>query len=90
MLVVVDEVADDLHARRVDFAADPAAQNVEMPLHARARLQMHARLDDRFAAPLHGKAGLDRRENLAIGQHGRLDVEAVEVGDVDGEHVPVS
>ena len=42
---------------------------------------MHARLDHRLAAPLRGEPGLDRGEDLVVGQRERRDVGAVEVVD---------
>ena len=75
LLVVVDEVADDLHAGAADGRADGAAQHVEMAVR-HAGLEMHARLDHRLAAALRRKRRLDRGEDLVVGQRKRLDVEA--------------
>jgi hypothetical protein len=81
--VVIDEIAHHLDPGGIDLAADPAAQHVEVALRSGARFQMHARLDHRLAPALHGQAALDGGQDLGIGQRQRLDVEAVEVGDVD-------
>jgi hypothetical protein len=83
--VVVVEVGDDLHAGGVHRAAHRAAQHVEVPVRD-ARLEVHARLDHRLAAPLRGELRLDRGEDLVVRHRQRLDVEAVEVGDVDRRH----
>ena len=49
--VVVDIVADDLDAGRVE-RRDVAAQHVEMAVEGGVRLEMHARLDHRLAVAL--------------------------------------
>ena len=59
VLVVVDIVADDLDAGRVE-RRDVAAQHVEMAVEGRVRLEMHARLDHRLAVALRDQAGFDR------------------------------
>jgi len=51
-----------------------------------ARLEMHARLDHRLAAPLRSQARLDRRQDLVVGDPELFDVEAVQIGDVDRRH----
>ena len=44
---------------------------------------MHARLDHRLAAALRGEAGLDRGEDLVVGQRERRDVGPVEVVEIE-------
>jgi hypothetical protein len=44
---------------------------------------MHARLDDGLAAALRRESGLDRRDDLAVGQRERRDVGRVEVVEVE-------
>ena len=41
--------------------------------------EMHARLDHRLAAALRDEAGLDRGEDLVVGQRERRDVRPVEI-----------
>ena len=83
--VVVDIVADDLDAGRVE-RRDVAAQHVEMAAEGRIRLQMHARLDHRLAVALRDEAGLDRRQDFGVGHRQGVDVERVQIVDVDGCH----
>jgi len=47
-LVIVDEVADDLHAREIDVAAERATKDVEVSV-GHTRLQVNPRFNDRFA-----------------------------------------
>ena len=86
LLVIVHVVADDLHPREVDRAADGAAQHVEMAVHRRVGDEVHPRLDDRLAAALGGEAGFDRCQDVVVAERQRRDVETVEIGDVDRLH----
>ena len=83
--VVVDIVADDLDAGRVE-RRDVAAQHVEMAAEGRVRLEMHARLDHRLAVALRDEAVLHRRQDLGVGHRQGVDVERVQIVDVDGCH----
>ena len=61
--IVVDVVADDLHARQRE-RCDVTAQHVEMPMNRRAGRvaaghQVHARLDHRAAVALRAQSALD-------------------------------
>ncbi len=88
MLVVVDIVADDLDAGRIE-RRDVAAQNIEMAMEGRVGLEMDARLDHGLAVALGDEPGLDRADDFGIGHGKRLDVEGVEVVDIDGLHACV-
>ncbi len=81
-LVVVDIVADDLHAREA-HRRHIAAQHVEMAAEGRVGLQMHARLDHRLAETLRAQSRLDGGEDLLVGQREALDIRPVEVREVD-------
>ena len=85
VLVVVDVVADDLDAGRIE-RRDVAAQHVEMAMEGRVGLEMDARLDHRLAVALGDQPRLDRVDDFGIGHRQRLDVERVEIVDVDGRH----
>src|ERR1700688_501016 len=88
-LVVVDEVTDDLDARGIDRRLDGAAQYVEMPV-GDAGLEMNAGFDHRFAPALTGKACFHGRQDLVVGDLELVDIEAVEIGDVDGRQELIS
>jgi len=47
-LVIVDEVADDLHAREIDVATERTTKDVEVSA-GHTRLQVNPRFDDRLA-----------------------------------------
>jgi hypothetical protein len=74
---------DHLDAGAVDRRLQGSAQHVEVPARD-AGLEVHPRLDDRLAAPLHGEARLDGVQNLVVGDVQLFDVEPVEEGDVIG------
>jgi hypothetical protein len=76
--VVVDVVADDLHA---GMARRRPAQHVEVAVCA-AREQVRSRLDNCLAAALIGQHLADAIEDLVVGQRGRLDGRAIQVGDL--------
>ena len=82
MQVIVDEIADNLDARPVDGPAKRTTQHVEMAAR-HARLQMHARLDHRLAAPLRSQRVLNGTEDFIIGQVKLGYVEPVEKIDID-------
>ena len=82
---VVDEVADDLHARQAQRAHD-APQDVEVPVDAAARHEVDARLEHRPALALRAEGGLDRVQDLVVGEREPLDVRAVQVEKLDRLH----
>src|ERR1700722_12470844 len=88
-LVVVDEVADDLDTRGIDRRLDGAAQHVEMPV-GDAGLEMNAGFDHRFTPALTGEARFHGRQYLVVGDLELVDIEAVEIGDVDGRQELIS
>ena len=72
-------------AGSIDRGIYGAAQHVEVAVRLAGR-QVDARLDHRLAAALRGEAGLDRRQDLVVGERQLLDIEAIEKGDVDRLH----
>ena len=80
--VIVDVVADDLDAR---MARRRPAKHVEVAV-GTAWEQVRARLDHRLCATLFAQHAADAIEDLVIGQRGRLDGRAIQVGDLqDGQ-----
>ena len=85
MQIIVDIVADDFHARRIE-RRHVAAQDVEMAVEGWVRFEMDTRLDHRLALALGDKASLDGGNDFAIGHSERFDVEGIEIVDIDGLH----
>ena len=83
--VVVDIVADDLHAGSIE-RRHIAAQHIEMAVEGRVGLEMDARLDHSLAVALRGQPGFDGADDLGVAHLKRLDVESIEVVDIDGLH----
>ena len=77
-LVVVNVVADDLHASQVQ-RRDIAAQDIEVAVERGIGDEVHARLDHRLAAALREQTRFDRREDLVVGEPERLHVRAVQI-----------
>jgi hypothetical protein len=77
--------ADDLDAGDAE-RLDVAAQHVEVPLRRRLRDQVHARLDHGLAVALRLQRGLDRGEDLVVGQREPRDVGTVQVGQINFLH----
>ena len=84
--IVVDVVADDLHACEAERSLESAAEHVEMTVDLRVRHEVHARLDDGLLPALGGKAGLDRVQDLVVGQRQGRDVERVQVSQIERPH----
>jgi hypothetical protein len=89
LLIVVHEVADHLHAGKAYGRAERPAQHVEVTV-GDPRLKMHSGLDHRLAAPLRREAGFDRRDDLAVRELERLDVERVQIGEIERLHRKLS
>ena len=83
--VVVDEVADDLHAREAQ-RVHHAPQDVEVPVDAAAGHEVDARLEHRPALALRAEGGLDRVQDLVVGEREPLDVRAVQEEQLDRLH----
>lgn len=83
--VVVDIIADDLDAGRIE-RRHIAAQHVEMTAEGRIRLKMDARLDHRLALALGDEPGFDGADDLGIAQAKGFNVESIEVVDIDRLH----
>jgi hypothetical protein len=77
-LVVVDIVADDLHAGNGE-RRDVTPQHIEMAVERRVGLQMHPGFQHRLAAPLRGQARLDGADDLVVSQRKRGDIRAIEI-----------
>ena len=83
--IVIDVVADDLHARQRE-RCDITAQHVEMPVNRRAGRvaaghQVHAGLDYRAAFALCAQSALDGLQDLVVGELQRRDVGRVQVDE---------
>ena len=81
-LVVVHEIAHHFDPRQPERLDHPS-QHIEVPVSRILGHKVHARLDDDLAIALCPQGGLDSREDLVLGQRQRLDVGAVDVGDVN-------
>ena len=87
-LVIVDEVADDLDAREIDrrLRSQPRS-TLKWPCSLATRASRCTRGSITVSPrPWAREAGLDRREDLVVGELELLDVEAVQIGDVDRLH----
>jgi hypothetical protein len=60
-----------------------SAKHVEVAVRG-TREQVRARLDHRLASPLIGEHAADAIEDLVVGQRGRLDGRAIQIGDLQG------
>jgi hypothetical protein len=80
---VIDEIADDLDTRERE-RRDVTAEHVEVTVERCIGHEMHPGLDHRLAAALRREAGLDRGQDLVVGQCERRNVGTVEVIDHQG------